>query len=179
MKPSFAAGALVVAAVLSSSCHQSTPATAVDGATGTGTVQAAVTPNPSVDSIYICPMDKDIRSYKPGTCPRCGMKLVTDIPEPVEYHMDLSVAPQPTPGRRVRLTFEVFDPWKGNPVKNFAVVHEKLFHAFIVSRDLSFFIHDHPEYRHVFLLRKPVTLPAGTIIRGVRPPASVMLVPAD
>ena len=49
-------------------------------------------------------------------------------------------------GRRVRLTLDVFDPWKGNPVKKFSVVHEKLFHAFIVSRDLSFFVHDHPEW---------------------------------
>lgn len=34
------------------------------------------------------------------------------------------------------------------------------------------------KYRHAFLLRKPVTLPAGTIIRGVRPQASVLLLPA-
>jgi hypothetical protein len=104
----------------------------------------AATPNPSTDSVFICPMDRDIRSYKPGFCPRCKMKLVNDVPEPAEYHMDLSVSPEPMPGQRVRLTLEIFDPWKGNPVKNFAVVHEKLFHAFIVSRDLSFFVHDHP-----------------------------------
>jgi mono/diheme cytochrome c family protein len=33
------------------------------------------------------------------------------------------------------------------------------------------------KYRHAFLLRKPLALPAGTIIRGVKPPASVMLLP--
>jgi mono/diheme cytochrome c family protein len=33
-------------------------------------------------------------------------------------------------------------------------------------------------FRHPFLLRKPLTLPAGTIIRGVTPPASVLLLPA-
>ena len=32
-------------------------------------------------------------------------------------------------------------------------------------------------YKHPFLLRKPLTLPAGTIIRGVRPSASVTLLP--
>lgn len=36
------------------------------------------------------------------------------------------------------------DPWKNNPVKKFNVVHEKLFHAFIVSEDLQVFVHDHP-----------------------------------
>jgi hypothetical protein len=34
------------------------------------------------------------------------------------------------------------------------------------------------QYRHAFLLRKPLALQAGTIIRGVKPPASVLLLPA-
>jgi mono/diheme cytochrome c family protein len=34
-------------------------------------------------------------------------------------------------------------------------------------------------FRHAFLLRKPLQLPAGTIIRGVKPPASVLLLPAS
>src|SRR4029077_7898469 len=85
------------------------------------------------------------RSNAPGKCPRCGMQLVAGIPEPTEYHLDLSVAPEPVqPNKRVRLTFEVFDPWKDRRVEKFTVVHEKLFHAFIVSRDLQFFVHDHP-----------------------------------
>jgi len=33
------------------------------------------------------------------------------------------------------------------------------------------------KYTHPFLLRKPLSLPAGTIIRGVRPSATVMLLP--
>lgn len=99
------------------------------------------------DVIYMCPMDKDIRSNGPGTCPRCGMKLVADIPDPVEYHMDVTVTPQaPRPGGMAHLTFEVRDPWKGNPVTKFTLVHERLFHAFIVSRDLQFFVHDHPTW---------------------------------
>ena len=32
---------------------------------------------------------------------------------------------------------------------------------------------------HAFLLRKPLPLEAGTIIRGVKPPASVVLLPAS
>jgi hypothetical protein len=34
-------------------------------------------------------------------------------------------------------------------------------------------------FRHPFLLRKPLALPAGTIIRGVKAPASVLLLPAS
>lgn len=31
--------------------------------------------------IYICPMHADVTSSKPGTCPKCGMKLV---PKPTD-----------------------------------------------------------------------------------------------
>jgi mono/diheme cytochrome c family protein len=34
-------------------------------------------------------------------------------------------------------------------------------------------------YRHPFLLRKPISLPAGTMIRGVRQPASIVLLPVS
>lgn len=34
-------------------------------------------------------------------------------------------------------------------------------------------------FRHPFLLRKPVALEAGTVIRGVKAPASVLLLPAS
>jgi hypothetical protein len=33
-------------------------------------------------------------------------------------------------------------------------------------------------FKHAFLFRKPIPLPAGTIIRGVKPPASILLIPA-
>src|SRR5947208_8150471 len=99
--------------------------------------QGSTSPTPSVDLAYVCPMDRDIRSNGPGKCPRCGMQLVAGVPDITEYHMDLTVAPRPVrPKEKVRLTFEVFDPWKDRPVEKFATVHEKLFHAFIVSRDL-------------------------------------------
>jgi heavy metal-binding protein len=96
--------------------------------------------------VYMCPMDRDIRSYQPGTCPRCGMRLVTAVPDPVEYQLDLTAIPPPRPNTLVHLKFDVFDPWKGNLVTKFTPVHEKLFHAFVVSRDLQFFVHGHPTW---------------------------------
>jgi hypothetical protein len=91
-------------------------------------------------------MDKDMRSHEPGKCPKCGMTLVAGIPDPVEYHLDLDVAPPPEMHRTSRLKFQVFDPWKDELVTKFTVVHEKLFHLFVVSRDLQFFLHDHPTW---------------------------------
>lgn len=109
--------------------------------------QIPAAPDPSKDTVYICPMDKDIRSNGPGSCSRCGMKLVTGIPEPVEYHLNLTVTPRaPKPGEKAHLEFDIHDPWKNNPVRKFTVIHEKLFHAFIISEDLEFFVHDHPTW---------------------------------
>jgi hypothetical protein len=34
-------------------------------------------------------------------------------------------------------------------------------------------------YRHPFLFRKPLMLPAGTVIRGVQAPARIFLLPAN
>src|SRR2546426_10874877 len=107
--------------------------------------QVQTTPEPSKDPVFFCPMDKDIRSNSPGNCSRCGMKLVAGVPDPVEFHLDLTVTPRgPGPNEKVHLKFDVHDPWKNNPVKKFNIVHEKLFHAFIVSEDLQVFVHDHP-----------------------------------
>src|SRR5438445_8571192 len=100
------------------------------------------------DTVYICPMDPDVRSNKPGVCSRCGMKLATGIPEPVEYSLDLALTPRaPKPQQMAKLNFTVRDPWKDRPVTNFQVVHEKLFHMFVVSQDLEFFVHNHPAVR--------------------------------
>src|SRR5579863_9895342 len=35
------------------------------------------------DVVFACPMDPDVRSNQPGVCPRCGMKLSSEIPDPV------------------------------------------------------------------------------------------------
>jgi Heavy metal binding domain len=100
-------------------------------------------PPPPLD--YVCPMHPGVRSAGAGKCPQCGMGLVLGIPDPVEYPMDLTLNPRtPRPNQRVDLVFKIRDPKTGAPVKRFEVIHEKLFHMFIVSQDLSFFLHEHP-----------------------------------
>ena len=118
------------------------------------------------DIVYVCPMDKDVRAGVPGTCPRCGMKLVSGIPEPKEYHMDLDLNPRPPkPGQPTELSFHVHDPWKENPVKNFQVVHEKLFHMFAISEDMEFFVHDHPVLGDDGVFRYKLTFPHAGMFR--------------
>ncbi len=94
---------------------------------------------------YVCPMDADVRSATPGKCPRCGMTLVLGVPDQVEFPMQVRLTPRvPKPGEPVELTFKVNDPKTGAQISKFEIVHEKLFHMFIVSQDLSYFLHDHP-----------------------------------
>jgi len=100
------------------------------------------------DNVFVCPMDPEVRSNNPGVCARCGMKLVSGVPEQVEFHLDLEVSPRPLkPGAPSRLSFFVHDPWKDRPVTKFQIVHEQLFHMFIVSEDLQVFVHDHPIFQ--------------------------------
>jgi hypothetical protein len=133
---------LLVCATVLAACDRPQPAVAA--AEPPAALDAMLAVNAPV---YMCPMDRDIRSHEPGACPRCGMKLVTSVPEPVAYHLDLQVSAIPRPNIPLRLAFAVFDPWKGNPVTRFSVVHEKLFHGFIVSRDLQYFRHYHPSWQ--------------------------------
>jgi hypothetical protein len=98
------------------------------------------------------------------------MNLVLGIPEPVEYPLNLTVSPRaPKAGDRAELTFKITDPKTGAAVKQFEMVHEKLFHMFIVSQDLEFFLHDHP-----------VLSGAGTFrYAGILPKAGMYRVLAD
>jgi hypothetical protein len=94
---------------------------------------------------YVCPMDPDVRSPKPGACSRCGMKLVLGIPDGLEYPLELTTNPRALrAGEKVEMVFRVMDPKSGKLVTKFEIVHDKLFHLFIVSQDLQHFAHVHP-----------------------------------
>jgi P-type Cu+ transporter len=49
------------------------------------------------------------------------------------------------PGAPITFKFTVHHPVTGETVKDFAVMHDKLFHLFVISRDLEEFAHIHPE----------------------------------
>src|SRR4051812_21273092 len=91
-------------------------------------------------------MDPDVRSLQPGRCPRCGMALTPGIPDELEYHVDLRLRPAaPRVGQKALLAFAVRHPKTGKQVTEFEIMHEKLYHMFIISQDLEYFVHEHPE----------------------------------
>lgn len=115
---------------------------------------------------WVCPMDPDYRSDKPGFCLRCGMKLVADIPERLEYPLEVSHFPERLkPGDLATLTLRALDPRTGASTRRFEIVHEKLIHLFVVSENLAFFEHIHPVAQTDGSFRQQVRLPYGGMYR--------------
>src|SRR5690242_8220467 len=109
---------------------------------------------------FTCPMDPEVRSKTPGKCPRCGMTLVANIPEPVEYPTRFSFIPAQIPAnRKLRLEIRVAHPKTGALVKLFQIIHEKPVHLFIVSEDLEYFSHEHPDLGTDGVFRLDTRLP--------------------
>ena len=94
---------------------------------------------------WVCPMDRDVRMKGPGKCPRCGMALTPGIPDFLEFATRIRTNPKKIRvGAPVAMTFETINPSTHKRVTEFEIVHEKLFHLFLVSQDLKFFAHEHP-----------------------------------
>ena len=103
--------------------------------------------NPDVTSGYICPMHPNIVSATEGKCSLCGMDLVPGDPTATAYY-DLKVDISPRaikPKSKARITFNVFHPLTGERVTDYAEVHDKRYHLFVISRDMKYFAHEHPE----------------------------------
>ncbi|HEV2827377.1 MAG TPA: heavy metal-binding domain-containing protein [Pyrinomonadaceae bacterium] len=110
-----------------------------------GNVNQSSAPMRSV--VYSCPMHPDVRATKPGSCFKCGMTLVgTTAPvEVIEYGLKLETTPLAVKaGEETTLRFHILHPKTGEQVKGFNVIHEMLFHLFIVSKDLEYYEHIHP-----------------------------------
>ncbi len=96
---------------------------------------------------YICPMHPNEVKAEPGTCSICGMKLVPGDPmATADYVVKVTTEPRLVKaGQKTRFQFTISHPITGARVDSFADVHDKLFHLFVVSRDLKEFAHIHPE----------------------------------
>lgn len=95
---------------------------------------------------YTCTMHPEIRTNAPGTCPKCGMALVSLTPKITDdFNLRVECTPKaPKPNEKIRLRFSILNPKTQEQVKYFHMTHEKLFHLFIVSQDMSEFQHIHP-----------------------------------
>ncbi len=96
---------------------------------------------------FICPMHPDVTSDKAGKCPRCGMALVTGtLFDMRDYRLEFETEPAIVrSGEKLTLKFRIFHPGTGEPTRKFELVHEKPYHLFVISQDMEFFQHIHPE----------------------------------
>lgn len=64
-------------------------------------------------------------------------------------------------GKPVDLKMKVVETKSGDTQKAFDIAHEKKFHLLIASKDLNWFIHEHPEMAADGTWSIPITFPAG------------------
>ena len=113
------------------------------------TARKIVDPNaPDTTSGYICPMHPNEVKAEPGTCGICGMKLVPGDPmATADYRLNVVTDPRAVKaGRKTTFRFTITHPLSGEKVRQFADVHDRLFHLFIISRDMTLFNHEHPVF---------------------------------
>jgi hypothetical protein len=74
--------------------------------------------------------------------------------------LEFSAAPLAIPaGKPATWTLKIVDSESGDPVQEFENVHEKLLHLIVVSTDLTWFNHLHPEYQGNGVFTIEATLP--------------------
>ncbi len=118
-------------------------------------------PEPEEETAWVCPMHPDYTMDIAGKCPRCGMDLVKAAPFDVrDYRLEFKTVPAVVkPGQKTKLLFRIFHPGNGEPIKKFEVVHERQYHPFVISQDMEFFQHIHPEEQADGTWSIDVTLP--------------------
>jgi hypothetical protein len=113
--------------------------------------------------MYLCPMHPEIVKAAAGRCPKCGMLLVKGDPyDSAEYDLSVETTPAaPRAGEPFRMRFTAAHPSTGAPVTQYETVHDKRYHLFVVSQDLEFFAHLHPDQHDDGSLTIGLTLPSA------------------
>ena len=111
-----------------------------------GTARPLIKDLPPATSGFICPMHPNEVKATPGVCSICGMTLVAGDPmATADYALTVTSEPRaPKAGQKTKFRIAVRHPLTGDPVTEFGEVHDRLFHFFIVSRDMTQFFHEHP-----------------------------------
>jgi hypothetical protein len=121
------------------------------------------------EGAWFCPMHPDVTGAAPGQCTKCAMRLIRGNPfDTAEYLLDLTTQPQAIiPGRPFRIRSEVRHPATRLMQNQFELVHDKPYHLFVISEDMTVFEHLHPEQQADGSWALDVTVPKGGYYRVI------------
>lgn len=111
---------------------------------------------------YYCPMFcEGSKTYdKPGECPVCHMKLKKQTTEQFSVEVKPVGGGKIEAGKPVSLLWTLKDP-RGMQVKDVEIVHEMPLHLLMVSKDLSWYAHEHPKLEADGTFTMTWTFPSG------------------
>jgi rRNA maturation protein Nop10 len=133
----------IVGAISFTSCNSSDTKTISADSTKT---EAMATH--SSDHIYACPMHPEVTGKEGDTCPKCGMKLEHNDNAGAASNVKMKFTTNPatiSPNEEVTLSMIPKLKDKDKELVALDVEHEKKIHLIVVSDDLSYFDHIHPE----------------------------------
>ncbi|HYH14993.1 MAG TPA: heavy metal-binding domain-containing protein [Flavisolibacter sp.] len=141
MRKALVLGLIVTNTIFVFSCNSGEATTKVNGHAGKAVV--------AQEHSYTCPMHPEVTGKAGDKCPKCGMALEPNTKEPVatgNYHMQFDANPSViTPSKEVVLSFTPKKKEAPTEQVVLEVSHEKKMHLILVSDDLSWFDHVHPE----------------------------------
>lgn len=112
-----------------------------------------------------CPMHPDVTGKEGEKCPKCGMALEHSDITPTAagtYYMQFAAATQTIePNKEVTLSFTPKKKDADGEQVALDIQHEKKVHLILVSDDLSWFDHIHPEYTNEGAYVVKTKFPAG------------------
>ncbi|RYY98015.1 MAG: hypothetical protein EOO11_09260 [Chitinophagaceae bacterium] len=134
----------------------------------TGAQKEAATATAAADDhqhTYRCPMHPEVTGKEGDSCPKCGMKLEHSDTAPDaggSYFMQFATAPVTiTPGKEVTLSLTPRKKGADSEQVALDLEHEKKIHLILVSDDLSWFDHIHPEYSTSGAYTVPARFPSA------------------
>lgn len=133
----------LVAAITFISCNDGDDKTSVSDSTKTDTSAAH-----SSDHMYACPMHPEVTGKEGDECPKCGMKLEHNDNAGGLSNVKMQFATNPaTVNPNQEVTLSLIPKLQDNDKEQVAldIEHEKKIHLIVVSDDLSYFDHIHPE----------------------------------
>ena len=133
----------IVGAITFISCNGGDTKTISADSTKTDTTAAH-----SSDHIYACPMHPEVTGKEGDDCPKCGMKLEHNDNAGAPSNVKMQFTTNPTTvNANQEVTLSMTPKLNDNDKEQVAldVEHDKKIHLIVVSDDLSYFDHIHPE----------------------------------